>query len=194
MFADQARVGTAATRIVAGVEGRMRIRLTGAAVAMALSAAAAVAADHGGPAIHGTNPASSRIAFSWLDPYVGGNPGDQERASERRSGGGSSTFGAETDRRFSNAGDTFANYKFANPWFGSGRGGIALDNILFYGTLGLAYGRGDVALAGLAPNNLPAVAAGLGSGVDLTRAWSAKARHLYIDFGGEPDDLGGVGR
>jgi outer membrane immunogenic protein len=173
----------------------MRIRLTGVAVAMALSATAAVAADDGAPATRGAKPASPPIAFSWLDPYVGGNLGDRVHASERRSGSSRSTFSMESDPRFSNAGDTFANYKFANPWFGigSGRGGIALDNVLFDGTLGLAYGRGNVTLAGLAPNNLYAVAAGPDSGVDLTRTWSAKAEHLYIDFGGEPGSLRGAG-
>jgi outer membrane immunogenic protein len=111
----------------------MRIRLTGVAVAMALSATAAAAADDGAAATRGAKPASSPIAFSWLDPYVGGNLGDREHASERRSDSSRSTFSTEADPRFSNAGDTFANYKFANPWLGSGsgRGGIALDNVLF---------------------------------------------------------------
>jgi outer membrane immunogenic protein len=172
----------------------MRIRLTGAAAAMAFSAVAAVAADRGGPTPDGAAPVSPRIAFSWLDSYIAGNPGDRERSSERRFGRGQSTLGVEIDLRFANAGDTFANYKFANPWFGTvrGRSGIALDNILFYGTLGLAYGRGDVALAGLAASNLHPDA-GPDSAGDLAQSLSAKAQHLYIDFGREPDGLGGTG-
>ena len=48
----------------------------------------------------------------------------------------------------SGADDTFAPWKFSNPWFGTlrGRVGFALNNILLYGTLGLAYGdlKGEI--------------------------------------------------
>ena len=56
---------------------------------------------------------------------------------------GSFVFGGETDIQVSGADDTFAPYKFSNPWFGTlrGRAGYAFNNILFYGTLGLAYGK-----------------------------------------------------
>ncbi len=52
-------------------------------------------------------------------------------------------LGAETDIQASAADDTFAPWKFSNPWFGTlrGRAGCALNNILFYGTAGLAYGE-----------------------------------------------------
>ena len=55
---------------------------------------------------------------------------------------GAFVFGAETDIQFSGADDRFAPWKFSNPWFGTlrGRGGYAFNNILFYGTVGLAYG------------------------------------------------------
>ena len=51
-------------------------------------------------------------------------------------------FGVETDVQFSGADDRFAPWKFTNPWFGTlrGRAGYAMNNILFYGTVGLAYG------------------------------------------------------
>ena len=51
-------------------------------------------------------------------------------------------FGAETDIQLSSAEDRFALWKFSNPWFGTlrGRGGYAHNNLLFYGTVGLAYG------------------------------------------------------
>src|SRR5437016_931723 len=41
------------------------------------------------------------------------------------------------------ADDTFAPWKFSNPWFGTvrGRAGYAFNNILFYGTAGLAFGE-----------------------------------------------------
>ena len=55
---------------------------------------------------------------------------------------GQFVFGGETDLQISGADDTFAPWKFSNPWFGTlrGRAGFAMNNILFYGTLGLAYG------------------------------------------------------
>ena len=51
-------------------------------------------------------------------------------------------FGVETDFQFTGADDTFAPFKFANPWFGTvrGRAGAAFNNVLLYATLGLAYG------------------------------------------------------
>ena len=51
-------------------------------------------------------------------------------------------FGAETDLQLSDADDVFAPWKFSNPWFGTlrGRAGVALNNVMFYGTVGLAYG------------------------------------------------------
>jgi outer membrane immunogenic protein len=62
----------------------------------------------------------------------------------------------------------------------------ALDNILFYGTLGLAYGRGQVAAAGVTQNDLrTGVAAGSGREVGLAYNWSAKAAYLYIDLGSD---------
>jgi outer membrane immunogenic protein len=179
---------------------------------MALTATAATAADvYGGPPPYGAPPAPYYTAYSWLGPYVGGNLGYQWGALSNSgadpagiSGGGQAgfnwqagqfVFGVETDLEFSNASGTFANYKFSNPWFGTvrGRGGIALNNILFYGTLGLAYGRGQVTLAGLTENNLhTGLAAGFGLEVGLTQNWSAKAEYLYIDFGSETYGLIGT--
>jgi outer membrane immunogenic protein len=167
----------------------MRTRLAGAVVAAALTATAAAA---GSP--------SPYTALSWMGPYLGplGNSGAAPAGS---SGAGPAgyirpasqfVFGSEIDPPFSNAGDTFANYKFSNPWFGTvrGRRGVALSNILFYGTLGLAYGRGPVAGT---ENSLHAgPAAGIGLEVGLTRDWPAKAGYLYIDFGGATDDLIGT--
>jgi outer membrane immunogenic protein len=179
----------------------MRTRLAGAAVAAALTATAAAA---GSPTPY--------TALSWMGPYLGGNLGYQRGApgkgnadpagttggGQARHGGqaGQFVFGAQTDRPFSNAGDTFANYKFSNPWFGMlrGRGGLALSNILFYGTLGLAYGRGQAGVqAGATENNLhTGLAAGFGLEGGLTQNWPAKAGYLYIDFGGATDDLIGT--
>src|SRR5262249_68618 len=103
--------------------------------------------------------------------------------------------GGETDIQLSEASDTFADYKFSNPWFGTvrGRGGFAMNNILFYGTLGLAYGRGHVDIASLPENNIhsaltPAAALEVG----LSRNWSVKAEFLYIDLGSDNYGLTGT--
>ena len=55
-------------------------------------------------------------------------------------------LGIEADIQGSGANDTFAAYKFSNPWFGTvrGRAGYAMNNVLLYVTGGLAYGGGRV--------------------------------------------------
>lgn len=98
---------------------------------------------------------------------------------------GQFVFGAETDLQITGADDTFAPWKFSNPWFGTlrGRGGVALNNILFYGTLGLAYGglRGEI--GGLTETKTHiGWAGGLGMEVGLTPNWSAKVEYLYMDL------------
>ena len=96
--------------------------------------------------------------YSWTGPYVGANFGYQSGSVTNNSAGPSGAlggvqggynwqlnqfvFGGETDLQFSGADDVFAPWKFSNPWFGTlrGRAGFAVNNIFFYGTLGLAYG------------------------------------------------------
>jgi outer membrane immunogenic protein len=93
--------------------------------------------------------------------------------------------GFETDIQLSDANDVFASYKFSNPWFGTarGRGGFALNNLLLYGTLGLAYGRGSVDLGGINESNLHiGWTTGVGLEVGMTPNWSVKAEYLFIDF------------
>lgn len=94
--------------------------------------------------------------------------------------------GFETDLQLSDANDVFANYKFSNPWFGTvrGRAGFAVNNLLFYGTLGLAYGRGRIDLGGVTEDNMHV---GWTTGVGLEAAlwsnWSVKAEYLFVDLG-----------
>ena len=65
-----------------------------------------------------------------------------------------------------------------------GRGGVAIGNVLLYGTAGLAYGG----LTATTPGNLSEShtsfgwAAGGGAEVGFTPHWSAKAEWLYLDF------------
>jgi outer membrane immunogenic protein len=187
-------------------ERKMRTGLIGAVAALALASTAARAADvYGGPASY------APYVYRWMGPYVGGNLGYQwgtlSNSGARPSGiagGGQGGYnlqfgplvvGAEADLQFSNANDTFANYKFSNPWFGTvrGRAGYAMNNILYYATLGLAYGRGHVAVGGMSEDNLHGGwVAGGGLGVGLTQSWSVRAEYLYIDLGSEAYTLTGT--
>ena len=95
-------------------------------------------------------------------------------------------FGGEADIQISGADDTFAPYKFSNPWFGTvrGRAGYAINNILFYGTFGLAYGDLKAEIAGLDESRtLVGWTGGLGMEVGFTPNWSAKVEYLYMDLG-----------
>lgn len=96
-------------------------------------------------------------------------------------------FGAETDIQLSSAEDRFALWKFSNPWFGTlrGRGGYAHNNVLFYGTVGLAYGtlRGQNSFTGFSQSRTDiGWTVGAGMEVALNSNWSARAEYLYIDL------------
>jgi outer membrane immunogenic protein len=126
--------------------------------------------------------------YSWAGPYLGGNIGwdwgSVDNNPTKPSGfvggvqagynwqTGPWVFGIEGDFQGSGASDTFAPWKFSNPWFGTvrGRAGYALNNILFYGTAGLAFGE------------LQGQTFGLGAEIGLARNWSAKVEYLYVDL------------
>ncbi len=98
---------------------------------------------------------------------------------------GQFVLGAETDLQITGADDTFAPYKFSNPWFGTlrGRVGYAMNNILFYGTLGLAYGELKGELLTLSETKTQVGwAGGAGMEVGMTPNWSVKAEYLYMDL------------
>ena len=96
---------------------------------------------------------------------------------------GQYVFGLEADLQGSAAQDTFAAYKFANPWFGTvrGRAGYAMNNVLLYVTGGLAYGGGRVDF-GAFNETQTHLGWTLGGGVEvgLTPNWSARAEYLYV--------------
>ena len=91
-------------------------------------------------------------AYSWAGPYLGANLGyafgsidNDVTKPDGVFGGvqggynwqnGQFVFGVEGDLQASSADDTFAPYKFSNPWFGTVRGrvGYAFNNVLLYGT------------------------------------------------------------
>lgn len=140
-------------------------------------------------------------AFSWAGPYLGGNLGyDWGSVSNNVtkpsgiSGGvqggynfqrGSWVFGVEGDLELTGANDTFAPWKFSNPWFGTVRGrvGYAFNNILFYGTGGLAFGELRAETFGLSESQTSAGwTLGAGAEFGLAPNWTAKIEYLYVDL------------
>jgi outer membrane immunogenic protein len=140
-------------------------------------------------------------SYSWAGPYLGGNLGYDWGSVSRNPtqpaglvGGvqagynwqnGPWVFGAEGDIEATGASDTFAPWKFSNPWFGTVRGrvGYALSNVLFYGTGGLAFGELRGETFGLAESHTTAGwTVGLGAEVGLNQNWSAKIEYLYVDL------------
>jgi outer membrane immunogenic protein len=175
------------------------------ALVLAIAADTAIAADIG----RGRSPYSAPVyapagmqSYSWMGPYLGFNVGYQWADTTNNptkptgvAGGvqggynwqsGQFVVGGETDLQLSAAEDTFAPWKFSNPWFGTlrGRAGVALNNVLLYGTGGVAYGggRGEV-IAGLSEARTHfGWAAGVGMEVGFTPRISARAEYLYVDL------------
>lgn len=140
------------------------------------------------------------IPLNWAGPYVGAMLGyewagvDNNPAHPNGVAGGleigfnwqnaNLVYGGEADINFSAADDTFAPWQFSNPWFGTvrGRAGVAIDNVLLFGTAGLAYGE----LTGTTPGNMSEShtslgwVAGLGAEMNFAQHWSAKAEWLYF--------------
>ena len=167
--------------------------------AMTAVSGAAVAADlPPGPTPYYSQPTSY---YNWNGFYAGVNAGYEwghvTGSSVDPSGvfgggqvgynwqSGQFVFGGETDLQMSGADDTFAPYKFSNPWFGTlrGRAGIALDNILLYATAGFAYGDLKAEQFGLSETKTHiGWTGGLGMEVGFTPNWSAKVEYLYMDL------------
>ena len=140
-------------------------------------------------------------SYNWNGVYVGANLGYQWGKVTNWAGGSPSgvmgggqvgynwqvhpnwVLGLEADLQASAAEDTFAPWKFANPWFGTvrGRAGYAMNNVLAYVTGGLAYGGGRIEL-GAASETQTHLGWTIGGGVEvgLTPNWSAKAEYLYV--------------
>ena len=94
-------------------------------------------------------------------------------------------FGVEGDIQATGANDTFAPWKFSNPWFGTVRGrvGYAFNNIMFFGTGGLAFGELRGETFGLSETHTRAGwTVGAGTEFGLTQNWSAKIEYLYVDL------------
>src|SRR5262249_20397496 len=144
-------------------------------------------------------------------PYLGGNLGYQWGSTTNNptepsgiQGGiqagynwqvGQFVFGGETDMQLSAADDVFAPWKFVNPWFGTlrGRAGVAMDNGLFSGTAGLAYGGLRAESAFLTENKTEiGWAAGVGMEVGFAPNWTGRIEYLRVDLSDRAYSLTGV--
>ncbi len=141
-------------------------------------------------------------AYSWAGPYLGGNIGygwgSTTNNPTKPSGfnGGITAginfqssalvVGLEGDLQASGANDTFAPWKFSNPWFGTVRGrvGYAFGNAMIYGTGGLAIGglRAE-RVGGLSESRTTAGwTVGVGAEYGFAPNWSARVEYLYVDL------------
>jgi outer membrane immunogenic protein len=191
------------------VEDIMKRALLAAAMASAVPGAAIAADLPRGPAPYYA-PAPSSY-YRWSGLYAGLN-GGYEWGSVSHTGtnpngffggaqlgynfqSGGFVFGGETDLQFSDANDTFAPYKFSNPWFGTSRlrAGVAMNNMLFYATGGFAYGDVKGVNAGLSETRTHlGWTGGVGMEVGFTPNWSAKVEYLYMDLGDRAYSITGM--
>jgi outer membrane immunogenic protein len=148
-------------------------------------------------------------AYSWAGPYIGGNLGyawgSVENNPTKPSGfaggvqagynwqSGPWVFGVEGDLQATGADDTFAPWKFSNPWFGTvrGRAGYAFSNIYLYGTGGLAFGELRAETFGLSDTSA-GWTVGAGAEFGLVQNWTAKIEYLYVDLSNSNFSITGV--
>jgi outer membrane immunogenic protein len=167
--------------------------ILGATLLLAMTAVAFAGGDLYAP--------SPLAQYSWMGPYIGGTVGYQWGSVSHSpvqpsgiAGGleggynwqrGNFVYGLETDLNLSGADATVAPFEFSNPWFGTvrGRGGVAIGNVLVYGTAGFSYGDLRADSAGLTESHAEVGwTAGAGVEVDFSHRWSAKAEWLYLDL------------
>jgi outer membrane immunogenic protein len=187
----------------------MKKTIIAMAIATATGGSAAAADLPRRPAQDYLPPSDS---YSWTGPYAGLNLGYQwakvtNNVTEPSgiAGGGQLgynwqlspfVFGVETDIQASAADDTFAPYKFSNPWFGTLRAriGYAINNVMLYGTGGLAYGELKGEFFGLEEDKtLVGWTAGAGIEYGFTQTkWTAKLEYLYMDLASRTYSITGV--
>lgn len=188
------------------------LTVVGSIAGLAAVSTAATAADiPRGPSPYYSAPATPGTYYKWEGFYAGVNVGyqwgktvnDSTNPSGIQGGvqggynwqNGQFVFGGETDLQVSGAEDTFAPYKFSNPWFGTLRGrlGFAMNNILFFATGGLAYGGVKGETGGLSESKTHVGwTLGLGMEYGLNQNWSAKVEYLYVDLGNRAYSITGV--
>jgi outer membrane immunogenic protein len=170
-----------------------------ACLAVGLTSAHAADMNYGSRAPYTVNQPLN--AFSWAGPYLGGNLGygwgtvDNNLAKPSGLLGGVQAgynwqsgplvYGVEGDLQITGAEDTFAPWKFSNPWFGTARGrvGYAFNNVLIYATGGLAFGSLRAETFGLSESHTNAGwTAGVGGEFGIAQNWTAKVEYLYVDL------------
>lgn len=180
-----------------------RTIILAASIAVIAVGATRAADLYGGETYYAPAPSAAAPAAvrNWAGLYLGGNLGYQFGKTTvfgiepngfvgGVQGGYNWQFdqlviGGEADFQLSAAEETFAQYKFANPWFGTARArlGYAFDNILFYGTAGLAFGQGELEYLGTSERHTHGGwTVGAGLEVGLAANWSARAEYLYVDL------------
>ena len=172
-----------------------------AGLALLAAVGAAQAADIPGVSRPYAAPARAYTAYNWMGPYIGANIGYQWGTATNSPndpsgailGGqlgynwqnGQFVYGVESDLQWSNADEIILPNKFSNSWFGTARGrlGYAMNNIMAYGTGGLAYGNLELDVGGLSESRTHfGWTLGVGAEVGLTPNWTAKVEYLYFDL------------
>jgi len=187
-----------------------RVLFAASLAALSVAAGAAAAADFPrGPVPYYSAPMSS--LYNWTGAYAGVNLGYQWGTVTNTPGSpsgimgggqigynwqsGQFVFGGETDLQASSASDTFAPYKFSNPWFGTlrARVGVAFNNVLLYATGGLAYGDLKGEFLGLTETKTEfGWTGGIGAEYGFLPNWSVKAEYLYMDLGSRAFSITGA--
>jgi outer membrane immunogenic protein len=172
-----------------------------AASAALVASAPAFAADLGGRPVGPSYSPPRAALFNWAGFYVGGHAGwgwgsalggDPSGYLLGLQAGYNFQFasgllaGLETDISISGMDRTFGGTRVSIHHIGTlrGRVGATMDRVLFYGTGGLAYGRGEVGMGGLS-NTQAHVGWTLGLGVEAMVAPHVTARleYLYANLG-----------
>ena len=190
-----------------------RTTIAAAALASALASTALVSAAHAAdlPYRQPYTVNQPLNAYSWAGPYLGANLGyawgSMDNAPNKPDGvfggvqggynwqNGPLVFGLEGDIQASAADDTFAAWKFSNPWFGTVRGrvGYAFNNVLIYGTGGLAFGELSLDTFGRSESHTNAGwTLGAGAEFGIYQNWTAKVEYLYVDLASSNFSISGA--
>lgn len=185
----------------------MKRFLLAASIAIAAAAGGVASAADLGPQPYYSAPApAAPRVFNWVGFYAGANIGYEwgsvSNGTQEPSGiaGGAQggynwqnnqfVYGLEGDINLSAADDTFAPYKFSNPWFGTvrARAGYAFQtyNVLAYATGGLAFGdlTATATATGIDETKTQVGwTVGAGAEYGFNANWSAKVEYLYMDLG-----------
>lgn len=181
-----------------------RLLLAASIAIVGAAGGTALAADLGPQPYYSSPSSSPGPIFNWQGFYAGANLGYEwgtvSGASPEPSGiaggiqGGYNwqqnqlVYGLEADLGLTSADDTFAPYKFSNPWFGTVRGrvGYAFDKVLAYATGGLAFGDLVATTTATGVDETKTEigwTVGLGAEYGFNANWSAKVEYLYMDLG-----------